>query len=110
MVSNKFKLPSHLKLANFTDQSKQHVGATSSDEPQQDSGLATYVAEQIDPSLSWKDIAWLKSISALPILIKGILTAEDARLAVEAGACGIIVSNHGGRQLDGVSATVGSFI
>ncbi|RKP25705.1 Hydroxyacid oxidase 1 [Syncephalis pseudoplumigaleata] len=104
-IRNKFKLPSHLRLANFSDESKQHVGA-GPNETQQDSGLATYVAEQVDPSLSWKDIAWLKTVSPLPVVVKGVLTAEDARLAVEAGVSGIVVSNHGGRQLDGVSATV----
>ena len=51
-------------------------------------------------------MAWLKSITALPMVVKGILTAEDAQLAVEHGAAGIIVSNHGGRQLDGVLATI----
>ncbi|HEV2582373.1 MAG TPA: alpha-hydroxy acid oxidase [Ktedonobacteraceae bacterium] len=51
-------------------------------------------------SLTWDSIAWLRSVTTLPLLIKGILTAEDARLAVEHGVDGIIVSNHGGRQLD----------
>jgi len=50
--------------------------------------------------LTWDSIAWLRSVTALPILLKGILTAEDARLAVEHGVAGIIVTNHGGRQLD----------
>ncbi|KAH0628590.1 hypothetical protein JD844_009936 [Phrynosoma platyrhinos] len=59
----------------------------------------------IDPSISWKDIAWLKSLTHLPLIIKGILTKEDAKLAVRYGVQGIIVSNHGGRQLDGVPAT-----
>ncbi len=59
-----------------------------------------------DQSLTWDALAWLKSITALPIVVKGILTAEDAPLAVEHGADGIIVSNHGGRQLDGVLATI----
>lgn len=59
-----------------------------------------------DPSLTWKDIAWFKSITSLPILVKGVLTAEDARQAVEHGVSGIIVSNHGGRQLDSAPATV----
>jgi isopentenyl diphosphate isomerase/L-lactate dehydrogenase-like FMN-dependent dehydrogenase len=55
---------------------------------------------------TWDSLAWLRDISALPILLKGILTAEDARLAVEHGMDGIIVSNHGGRQLDGVPPTI----
>ncbi len=60
----------------------------------------------IDPSLSWSDIDWLRSVTSLPVLVKGILTAEDAGLAVERGAAGVIVSNHGGRQLDGAPATI----
>jgi isopentenyl diphosphate isomerase/L-lactate dehydrogenase-like FMN-dependent dehydrogenase len=50
-------------------------------------------------------VAWLRSLSPLPVLVKGVLTAEDARLAVEVGVDGIIVSNHGGRQLDGTIPT-----
>jgi isopentenyl diphosphate isomerase/L-lactate dehydrogenase-like FMN-dependent dehydrogenase len=57
-------------------------------------------------AVSWRDLAWLRSLSSLPLLLKGILTAEDALLAVEHGVAGIIVSNHGGRQLDGVSAAI----
>jgi isopentenyl diphosphate isomerase/L-lactate dehydrogenase-like FMN-dependent dehydrogenase len=56
--------------------------------------------------LSWRDIEWLASISGLPVLVKGVLTAEDALLASESGAAGLVVSNHGGRQLDGVPATI----
>ncbi len=57
-------------------------------------------------SLTWNDIAWLRSLTSLPIILKGILTAEDAVLAVEHGVDGIIVSNHGGRQLDCVPASI----
>src|SRR5581483_956937 len=56
--------------------------------------------------LTWRDVEWLKRTTELPIVIKGVLTAEDARLAVEAGAAGIMVSNHGGRQLDTSPATI----
>lgn len=56
--------------------------------------------------LSWRDVEMFASISGLPVLVKGILTAEDARLACESGAAGVVVSNHGGRQLDGVPATL----
>lgn len=55
---------------------------------------------------TWKDLDWLRSLSPLPIVLKGILTAQDARLAVEHGVEGIIVSNHGGRQLDSVPASI----
>ncbi|XP_022724453.1 peroxisomal (S)-2-hydroxy-acid oxidase GLO4-like [Durio zibethinus] len=59
-----------------------------------------------DPSFCWEDIGWLKSITKLPILIKGVLTHEDAIKALEVGAAGIIVSNHGGRQLDYCPPTI----
>jgi len=59
-----------------------------------------------DLEADWSVISWLKSLTKLPVIIKGILTAEDAKLAVQHGADAIIVSNHGGRQLDGVPATV----
>jgi isopentenyl diphosphate isomerase/L-lactate dehydrogenase-like FMN-dependent dehydrogenase len=67
------------------------------------------VADQFgifSPSVSWRDIEQLATWSALPVLVKGVHTAEDALLAVEHGAAGVIVSNHGGRQLDGVAATL----
>ena len=60
----------------------------------------------LDATLTWSDLERLVSQSALPVLVKGVLTAEDGRLAMESGAAGVVVSNHGGRQLDGVSATI----
>jgi isopentenyl diphosphate isomerase/L-lactate dehydrogenase-like FMN-dependent dehydrogenase len=62
----------------------------------------------VDDTLTWNDLEWLGSVSTLPILVKGVLTAEDALLAAEAGAAGVVVSNHGGRQLDGVAASLDS--
>lgn len=59
----------------------------------------------VDPSFTWEQLAEMIADCPLPVLLKGILTAEDAELACQSGAAGIIVSNHGGRQLDGVSAT-----
>jgi isopentenyl diphosphate isomerase/L-lactate dehydrogenase-like FMN-dependent dehydrogenase len=59
-----------------------------------------------DNSLTWRDLEWLRSRTSLPLLLKGVLTAEDATLACEAGVEGIVVSNHGGRQLDGVAASL----
>jgi len=58
------------------------------------------------PAVTWADIAWLRSLTSLPLVLKGILTAEDAVLAVEHGVDSIVVSNHGGRQLDTVPATI----
>lgn len=59
-----------------------------------------------DPGISWEDLDWIRERAPLPILVKGVLTAEDARRAVDAGADGIVVSNHGGRQLDGTQASI----
>ena len=64
------------------------------------------VNELFDPSITWSDVAWLKSIWHGPIVIKGVMTPEDAKLAVKAGADAIWISNHGGRQLDGLSGTI----
>jgi len=60
----------------------------------------------VDSTLTWRDLEWLRSISPLPLVVKGVLTAEDALLGAEHGAAGIVVSNHGGRQLDGVPASL----
>ncbi|KAH9944576.1 glyoxylate dehydrogenase [Amylocystis lapponica] len=69
-------------------------------EVQKDQGVARAISSFIDPSLSWNDIPWFQSITKMPIILKGIATAEDAVLAYEAGVQGIVLSNHGGRQLD----------
>ncbi len=66
----------------------------------------TFVDSQFDPTVTWKDIAWLRSLWKGKILIKGVMTDEDARSATDVGADGVIVSNHGGRQLDGVASSI----
>lgn len=68
--------------------------------------LSQWIASQFDPTLSWKDVAWVRSLWPGKLIIKGILDREDARLAVDAGADAIVVSNHGGRQLDGAPSTI----
>lgn len=65
-----------------------------------------FIDSQFDPTVTWADIAWLRSVWSGRILIKGLLEADDARAAVDTGADGVIVSNHGGRQLDGVASSV----
>ncbi|WP_037587337.1 alpha-hydroxy acid oxidase [Stenoxybacter acetivorans] len=70
------------------------------------SSLSEWTAEQFDPRLSWDDVAWIKDAWGGKLIIKGILDAEDAQLAVKHGADAIVVSNHGGRQLDGAPATI----
>ena len=83
-IRSGFRLPSHLRKANF---------------PNNEAAEATI-------ALTWESLAWLRSLTPLPLILKGILTPEDALLAVEHGVDGIIVSNHGGRQLDGVAASI----
>jgi isopentenyl diphosphate isomerase/L-lactate dehydrogenase-like FMN-dependent dehydrogenase len=60
----------------------------------------------VDASLTWRDLEWLRETCSLPLVIKGVLTAEDAVLAADHGAAALVVSNHGGRQLDGVAASL----
>src|SRR5262249_967249 len=99
-VRNRFCLPADLKVENMVPAGYGAVRA-----PEGDSGLAAYVAELLDPALQWKDVAWLRSITKLPVIVKGLVRADDARRAVEHGAAGVVVSNHGGRQLDTSPAT-----
>src|SRR5258707_6487358 len=101
-IRNGFGLPPHLHAANFVTHGSHEMPET---EPGT-SGLAAHTAAHFDESLTWEAVAWLKSITRLPVLLKGILTAEDAALAVQHGADGLIVSNHGGRQLDTVPASI----
>jgi L-lactate dehydrogenase (cytochrome) len=70
------------------------------------SSLSSWTAEQFDPALSWKDIEWIKNRWGGKLILKGIMDAEDARLAVDSGADALIVSNHGGRQLDGAPSSI----
>lgn len=96
-----FGLPPHLHTANFEGAAREQPGQTPGA-----SGLAVYATALLDSSLTWEALDWLRSVTSLPIVVKGVVTAEDAALAVEHGAQGIIVSNHGGRQLDGTVATI----
>ncbi|GLQ57094.1 alpha-hydroxy acid oxidase [Devosia nitrariae] len=70
------------------------------------SKLSVWTNNQFDPTLSWKDLSWVKERFGGPVIVKGVLDAEDARQAVAHGADGVIVSNHGGRQLDGAPSTI----
>ncbi len=93
---NRFGMPDGLRLKNL-----EQAGADIMAQAFSGSSFNQYVADQFDASITWEMLEWLRDITSLPIVIKGILNAADARLAVEHGAGGIIVSNHGGRQLDG---------
>lgn len=99
-VRNNFNLPEGLSVKNLLPVKKDKLPESG------DSNLSGYVQKYLDPSLSWKDVEWLRSITNLPVLIKGIACKEDALIAVEHGAAGIVVSNHGGRQLDTCRATI----
>ena len=70
------------------------------------SSLSSWTAEQFDPGLSWDDVAWIKKRWGGKLILKGILDEEDARLARDSGADALIVSNHGGRQLDGAPSSI----
>ncbi|MDD7911758.1 alpha-hydroxy acid oxidase [Pseudovibrio exalbescens] len=70
------------------------------------SSLSSWTAEQFDPQLNWKDVEWIRERWGGPIILKGILDVEDARMAAQTGADAIIVSNHGGRQLDGAPSSI----
>ncbi|CAK9808258.1 2-Hydroxyacid oxidase 1 [Anthophora plagiata] len=100
-IRNKFSLPKHLRLGNFEGELSSKINNAESG-----SGLSEYVMNLFDASLSWEDIKWLKSITKLPLVLKGILTPQDAILAVEHGAAAIVVSNHGARQVDSIPATI----
>lgn len=69
-------------------------------------GASRAISSFISPSLSWKDLKWLRSLTDLPLVLKGVQTAEDAILAAEHGCNGIVLSNHGGRQLDYARAAI----
>ena len=96
----RFRLPPELEMANFSGLRQALLPDAAG------SGLDAFIGREFDPTLTWGAIEWLRSITRLPILLKGIVTPEDAALAVEHGADGVIVSNHGGRQLDCAEPTL----
>lgn len=97
---NAFQLPSGIEMANFAGARQARFPDVSG------SGLNAFIAREFDPAMSWDVLPWLRSITALPIVLKGVMRPEDAALAVEHGADALIVSNHGGRQLDGAEPTI----
>uniref|UniRef100_A0A1I7T8A0 FMN hydroxy acid dehydrogenase domain-containing protein n=1 Tax=Caenorhabditis tropicalis TaxID=1561998 RepID=A0A1I7T8A0_9PELO len=99
---NKFSLPKHLKFANFESNSQAEMPKGDTGE----SGFMQYVSSQIDPSLDWNTLQWIRTKTKLPVIVKGVMRGDDALLALGAGVDGIIVSNHGGRQLDSAIATI----
>jgi 4-hydroxymandelate oxidase len=100
-VRNRFALPPYLSIENMLAAGYAHIP-----EQMAESGLAAYFADLLDPTLTWSAVEWLRSLTSLPVLVKGIVRADDAARAIAAGAAGVIVSNHGGRQLDASPATI----
>lgn len=100
-VRNHFVLPAGVALRNL-----DRYGQSEATRWSEQSSFTQYVHRMFDPSVTWEALTWLRSVTALPVVIKGILSPVDSSLAVEYGAAGIIVSNHGGRQLDGAVATI----
>jgi isopentenyl diphosphate isomerase/L-lactate dehydrogenase-like FMN-dependent dehydrogenase len=88
-----FEIPEDLPLPNLP----RHLGG---------GDFHAALGQIVDPTITWRDLEWLRSVSSLPLIVKGILTSEDARLACEHGVDGVVVSNHGGRQLDGTAAAL----
>ena len=88
-------------MPNLPDEYQHTDGKTGDGE----SPLNAFVRSQFDPSLTWEAIGWMKTKTSLPVIAKGVMRADDALLAIEHGVDAIIVSNHGGRQMDGVPAT-----
>lgn len=82
------------------DDAGSNVQNTQGDDVERDEGAARAISSFIDPSLDWDDVLWIKNQTHIPILLKGVQTWEDAVLAAEMGLAGVVLSNHGGRQLD----------
>lgn len=104
-VRNGFRLPDTIHMRDLLDAAGLAGEAVRRGTPD-GSQLAAFVYNILDPSLTWDDIAWLGSVCGLPVVVKGVLRADDAERAVEAGCAGVLVSNHGGRQLDTAIASL----
>lgn len=100
-VRNGFSMPEGLRFANFEKYGLHDMGVRG-----HGSQLARYSQDQFETALKWDDVTWLTETTGLPVWVKGLVHPEDAELAVEAGVSGIIVSNHGARQLDTSIATI----
>jgi 4-hydroxymandelate oxidase len=104
-VRNSFGLPEGLWTPNLTADAGSLTPHAGSDSP-----FKAAIDALFYPDLTWDDVAWLTSITHLPVLIKGLLRADDAVRAVDAGAAAVIVSNHGGRQLDTAPAAIDALV
>ncbi len=95
---NQFELPAGITMQNL-NLSRAVPG-------EYESPMVRFIKQQIDPSLTWRDVEWFAQTVQMPVFVKGVLHSKDAQLAVKCGVSGVIVSNHGGRQLDGAIATL----
>jgi 4-hydroxymandelate oxidase len=100
-IRNLWHLPEDVTVKNLLGSGMEGIAGVNNT-----SALSGYIAALWDASITWEDVTWLQSITKLPILVKGILRGDDAQLAIEHGVAGIIVSNHGGRQVDTTPATI----
>jgi 4-hydroxymandelate oxidase len=100
-LRNRFKMPEPITVKNLLTGGLQESAASTPC-----LGRVSGIASLFDTALTWKDIEWLSGITTLPVLVKGILRSDDALLAAKHGASGVIVSNHGARQLDTTPATI----
>jgi isopentenyl diphosphate isomerase/L-lactate dehydrogenase-like FMN-dependent dehydrogenase len=95
-IRNRFALPDGVTAANF-----RRNETTVHNNP-----IHSFQGAELDATATWKDVEWLRNQSDLPVLLKGLMNPADVLPAIEAGASGVIVSNHGGRQLDGTESTI----
>lgn len=100
-IRNQFSVGPEIRWANL-----EPYGVDALSAADDGSTVARYFAEQIDPSVTWRDIERIVESTSLPVWVKGVLRPDDAERARDSGASGVYVSNHGGRQLDGVPATI----
>ena len=98
-MRSSFSLPDDVALPNMIGSAKDELSRSHLPE------FGSIYSRRLDAKLTWKDISWFRSITRLPVLLKGILNPDDAQRAIDSGAAGLIVSNHGGRNLDTLPAT-----
>lgn len=100
-----FGLPSHLECVHLRGLKMESV-VLGQGIPGHKTQRKSIYDPLFDPSFNWRDVEWLRSVAGVPVLLKGVLAPEDGKRAIDSGADGIIVSNHGGRNLDAVPATI----
>jgi 4-hydroxymandelate oxidase len=105
-MRNAFALPSTVTAANLEDSPAAGRVSTAHCEEPGSSAVMVHTAEALDPALSWADLEWVRDRTSLPLILKGIMDPGDAARAVDAGVDAIVVSNHGGRQLDGALPSI----